>query len=249
MRRMTSEQAEPAQQVIWARPTRGARGPRPTHDRDDIAAAAVRLADAEGIEAVSIRRVAADIGAAPTALYRYLARKEELFELMMDAVAGEQDPPEHSGDWRTDLRASAERFRATALRHPWLPAIAAGRATLGPNMLRWMEFSSGVFAGHDLSADEILLNLNTLGAFLDGYVVQELSEAEAIRRSGLNHEQWQAAQGAYGESIITSGNYPNLARIMIEAQGPHAADRLERGFTLGLERILDGIATSLTVTS
>jgi AcrR family transcriptional regulator len=208
---MTSEQAEPTPPVIWARPTRGARGPRPAHDRDDIAAAAVRLADTEGIEAVSIRRVAADIGAAPSALYRYLTRKTELFELMLDAVAGEQTPPEHSGDWRTDLRVAAENIRTTGLRHPWLPTLAAGRMTLGPNTLRWLEFSSGVFAGHGLSADEILLNLNTLTAFVGGYVLQQLAEVEVSRRSGLDHEQWLAAQGAYGDAIVTGGQYPHLA--------------------------------------
>ena len=242
---MASEAPEPAPQVIWARPVRGARGPRPAHDRDDITAAAIRLADAEGIEAVSIRRVAADIGAAPSALYRYVNAKSELFELMMDAVAGEQQPPEHSGDWRTDLRASAEHMRATALRHPWLPALATGQVTLGPNMLRWMEFASGVFAGYPLSADEALLNMNTLTAFVAGHTIQEIAEAQTARQTGMTHEKWLAAQGAYGESIITGGHYPNLARIMIEAQAPHAGDRLDRAFRLGLERILDGIATSL----
>jgi AcrR family transcriptional regulator len=232
-------------EVIWARPTRGARGPQPTHTRDDLAAAAVRLADAEGIEAVTIRRIAAELGAAPTALYRYVSRKDELFELMADAVVGERLPPELTGDWRVDLRVAADNIRDQALAHPWLPQLA-GRITLGPNTLRWLEFGSGVFAGHDLSADEILLNLNTLTAFVSGHVLQEIAEVEATRRTGVDHEQWLAAQGAYGESIITGGQYPHLTRIMIEATGPHASDRLERGYRLGLERILDGIATSLT---
>ncbi|HEY2700454.1 MAG TPA: TetR/AcrR family transcriptional regulator [Pseudonocardiaceae bacterium] len=235
-----------SEQVIWARPTRGARGPQPTHTREDLTAAAVRLADAEGIDAVTIRRVAAELGAAPTALYRYVSRKDELFELMMDAVAGEADPPEHSGDWRADLRLLAEHHRATALRHPWLAQVAPGRATLGPNTLRWLEFSSGVFDGHPLSADEILLNLDMVTAFIGGHVLQELGEVDIARRTGVDHERWLAAQGAYGESIITGGEYPFLTRIMIEAQAPHAHDRLERNFRLGLERILDGIATGLT---
>ncbi|HEY4454105.1 MAG TPA: TetR/AcrR family transcriptional regulator [Pseudonocardiaceae bacterium] len=206
----------------------------------------MRLADAEGIDAVTIRRIAAELGAAPTALYRYVSRKGEVFELMIDAVAGEQDPPEHSGDWRTDLRLAAEHMRASALRHPWLPQVAAGRATLGPNTLRWLEYSSGVFAGHELSADQILLNLDTLTAFVGGHVLHELAEVEIARHTGMDHDQWLAAQGAYGESIITGGQYPHLARIMVEARAPHARDRLERNFRHGLERILDGVATSLT---
>ncbi|HEX4224050.1 MAG TPA: TetR/AcrR family transcriptional regulator C-terminal domain-containing protein [Pseudonocardiaceae bacterium] len=82
-------------------------------------------------------------------------------------------------------------------------------------------------------------------AFVGGHVLQELSEVEVSRHSGLDHEQWLAAQGAYGESIITGGQYSHLSRIMIEAEGPHAGDRPERAFRLGLERTLDGIATSL----
>lgn len=108
--------------------------------------AAVRVADTDGLDAVSIRRIAAGIGPAPTALYRYVARKDELLGLMVDAVLGEEGPPEHSDDWRRDLRGMAE-CRRIGLAHPWLAHTPPARPSLGPNSLRWMEFAFGAFDG------------------------------------------------------------------------------------------------------
>lgn len=232
--------SEPVE-VIWARPIRGSRGPRPAYSRDDIAAAAVRIADAEGIDAVSIRRVAAEIGVTPTALYRYVLRKDELFDLMIDRVYAEQAPPEHVG-WRADLVAVANGARAAALRHPWLPAVSAGRPNLGPNTLHWLEFSLGAFEGHGLDADEVLANVETLSAFVTGHALGEIAEAAGPADA---RDRWLAAQGGYGDGILTDGRFPHLARVMLDASLPHAADRLERSFEMGLARILDGLAARL----
>jgi AcrR family transcriptional regulator len=231
--------------VIWARPERGARGPRPAYDRASIARAAIRIADADGIDAVSIRRVAAEIGAAPTALYRYLDRKDELFDLMVDAVIGEREHPELTGDWRTDLRTMAVEVRKASLAHRWLVPVSAGRATLGPNSLYWMERTLGLFDGYDLSADEILLNLEVLTSFITGHLLGELSEAQSNR----DRESWLAEQGAYGDALATGDEFPRMRRIMVEAQLPHAPDRLDRSFAAGVERVLDGIAPTLRRTT
>src|SRR3954464_9024332 len=108
-------------EVIWARPERTGRGPKPAFTRADIAAAAVRIADAGGLEAVSMRHVAGELGCGTMSLYNYVPRKEDLYELMADAVAGEYDLPESpSGDWRADMVALAHRSRAMMRRHPWM---------------------------------------------------------------------------------------------------------------------------------
>lgn len=233
-------------EVVWLRPRRAARGPRPAHSRDEIAAAAIRIADAEGIEAVSMRRVAAQLGTGTTSLYRYVARKQDLLDLMVDAVFGEAAPPDRpSGDWRADLRESAHRGRAVILRHPWMALLTSGRATLGPNALRAAEYALGVIDGLGLDIDEMLVVLNTLEAFVRGYVVNELAEQEAMRRSGLDHESWMLAHAPYMREIMASGRYPLVSRVVIEAEAPHAADRADRGFAQGLERLLDGFAAAL----
>src|SRR2546429_919999 len=98
----------PDSDVVWTRPVRPLRGPQPAHSRADLVAAAVRVADAEGIAAVSMRRVAAEIGAGTMSLYRYVSRKDDLLDLMVDAALGEMDLPDApSGDWRADLRLLA----------------------------------------------------------------------------------------------------------------------------------------------
>jgi AcrR family transcriptional regulator len=223
-------------ETIWDRPERAARGPRAAHSRDDVAAAAVALADAEGLEAVSMRRVAAALGAGTTSLYRYLKSKDELLDLMVDAVARQLDLPERTGEWRTDLRALAAATRAAMLGHPWLPMVVAARPNLGPGMLRWSEAWFGAAERAGLTADEVFGLAATVQTFVHGAVMRQLAEREA----GLDLGTWMAAQGRYGDSIIAGGAYPALIRIMVEAKTPHLADRHEQVFLSGLEHILDG---------
>jgi AcrR family transcriptional regulator len=227
---------------IWLRPERGTRGPRPAHSRADIAAAATRLADAEGLEAVSLRRVAAELGAAATALYRYVDTKDELLELMADHAMGESEPPAPAGDRRADLRAVAEAHRALVLRHPWLAGLPVSRPVLGPNGLAWLEATCAAAAAPHLEPDEVLAQVGTLLTFVRGHVVTELAEHEAIRRSRSDMTGWLAVQAHYGETIIGSGRYPQLSRIMLEAETPHADDRSERAFRRGLEHVLAGLS-------
>ncbi|MBP2330006.1 AcrR family transcriptional regulator [Kibdelosporangium banguiense] len=231
-------------QPIWLRPERGARGPRPAHSRADIAAAGIRIADTEGIEAVSLRRVASEMGTGTTTLYRYIATKDELFDLMIDSAIGEREPPARTGDWQADLRAIAYEHRARVLRHPWLAALPATRPTLGPNSLAWLDAAYATVDVLDLSADEVLAQVGTLLTFVRGHVLDELAEKETARRSGVDMKTWLAAQAQYGDMIIGGGNYPHLSRIMIEADAPHADDRYELAFRRGLDHILTGLAHS-----
>ncbi|GII28017.1 TetR family transcriptional regulator [Planotetraspora mira] len=214
-----------------------------------MAAAGIRIADAEGLDAVSMRRIAAELGTGTTSLYRYVSKKDDVLELMGDEVMGELRGTTLSGDWRADLRTIARLLRQTGLRHPWLPALSSGRANHGPNSLHWMELTLSVFDGMDLDTDEMLANLGTLSAFVLGHVLGELGDQEAARRSGLTHEQWLEQQGEYGPTIVNSGLYPRFTRVIIEAETPHAADRQDRGFEAGLERILDGLAAHLPAQS
>ncbi|GAA4544045.1 TetR/AcrR family transcriptional regulator [Amycolatopsis samaneae] len=231
--------------VIWMRPEQGTRGPKPAFSRDDLAHTAVRIADAEGIDALSMRRIAAGLGAGTASLYRYVRGKDEIFELMIDAVAAETNDFTPGGDWRADLTALACLYRETALRHRWFAALAAGRQTHGPHSLAALELSLSVFDGLGLSADEMLVCLGTVFAFVRGQVLAELAEADAAHRTGLSHDEWMAQQGEYGPAIIASGRYPRFTRVIVEAEQPHAADRLERAFAVGLDRVLTGIATSI----
>jgi AcrR family transcriptional regulator len=233
--------------VIWERPERAARGPVPSLSRDEITAAAVALADTQGIEAVSMRALAVQLGVGAASLYRYVARKDELIELMVDSVIGSELLQfKLRGSWREDLRTFAHAQRAMTLRHPWMAIPTAGLRNFGPNTAECYERMLGAIDGLGLEIDEMLVMFETLDAYVHGRVLEELSEREAVRRSGLDQEQWMQTQIPYIASLIESGRYPLLTRVVFDAQAPHDPDRLEHGFDLGLERVLDGLATMVS---
>jgi AcrR family transcriptional regulator len=231
--------------VIWDRPERAAHGPAPSLSREQITTTAVRLADTQGIEAVSMRALAVELGVGAASLYRYVARKDELIDLMVDAVMGNDLQFEVRGDWREDLRSVACGLRAMTLRHPWMAVHGAGRRNLGPNTARRYEQVLGAIDGLGLEIDEMLVMIETLDAFIRGRTLEDLSEQEAVRRSGLDQEEWMQTQAPYIESLIESGRYPLLSRVVFDARSPHDPNHLEHGFNVGLERVLDGLATML----
>ena len=230
---------------IWERPERAARGPAPSLSRDEITAAAVALADTQGIEAVSMRALAVELGVGAASLYRYVARKDELLDLMVDAVMGNDLKFEIRGEWRADLRSVARALRAMTLRHPWMAVYGTGRRNLGPNTARRYEQVLGAIDGIGLDIEEMLMMVETLDAFVRGRAIEDLSEQEAVRRSGLSQNEWLQAQTPYVQSLIDSGRYPLLARVVLDARAPHDPNHLESAFNLGLERVLDGLATML----
>jgi AcrR family transcriptional regulator len=228
--------------LIWARPERAAKGPAPSTSREQIAAVAVALADAEGMEAVSTRKVAAALQIGTTSLYSYIGSKDELYDLMVDWVEGEDGPPPAlSGDWRTDLARLAHRVRSSILQHPWMGGVTAGRPNFGPNSLAWTEHGLAAMDGLGLSVDDLLIASEILQAFVRGFAARELAEQQALQRAGLTAEEWGRVLGPYIESVVESGDYPRFADIVRDAAVPHADNRQDLIFTQGLERVLDGL--------
>lgn len=234
-----------APKVIWARPERSGRGPAPSLRRDEIAAAAVKLADAEGFEAVSMRALAAALGVGATSLYRYVESKEEVVDLMVDHALGADLRFEIRGDPRRDLGAFARGMRRMLLAHPWMAIHGVGRPTLGPHTLAMIERVFAAIDGTGLEIDEMMLAVGTLDAYVRGRVLDQLAEREAIRRSGFSQEEWMERMKPWMGGIIESGRYPLVTRIVIEARTPHDPDRIEKQFEGGLERVLDGLLASL----
>src|SRR5579863_8827228 len=116
------------------------RGPRPRHSRLEVVQAAVAVADADGLEAVTLRAVASRLGTGVMSLYSYVPDKQTLVYDMVEHVSGELDLPEPSGDWRADIHLLAQRQRALLHRHPWLIEATSHLQPLGPAIVATLEF-------------------------------------------------------------------------------------------------------------
>lgn len=226
--------AEP--EVIWSRPQRAGRGPRPAHSRESIASEAVRIADEEGIEAVSMRRVAAGIGAGTMSLYNYVPRKEDLYELMVDAVSGEHEEWEPSGDWRADMIRVARQTRTLMHRHPWLPRLMSPVYGFSPNALRYLEHCLACLDPVEATYGTKMQLVGLLNGVVTMYVSNELATAERSRSLPWSEEQENAVRIAYLGSQIAGGAYPRMAAAFMEDPGPIDLDAV---FDMALRKVLD----------
>src|SRR6478735_80103 len=203
-------------EVIWARPERAGRGPRPAFSRADIAAAAVRIADAEGFDAVSMRKVAAELGCGTMSLYNYVPRKEDLYELMVDAVGGEHELWEPAGDWRADMIRVAHQTRALMHRHTWLPRLMSPVYGFSPNALRYLEHCLACLDPLPGTYGTKLELIAMLNGIVTTYVSNELATAERTRSLPWSQEQEHAIRGAYLGGRIATGQYPRMAAAFQE---------------------------------
>jgi AcrR family transcriptional regulator len=245
---------EQSYEPIWNRPEpSGRRAPR---SRDDIAAAAIDVADAEGIEAVSMRRVAAELGLGTMSLYHYLRGKDELLDLMSDGIMAGQvlDDEELRHGWRAGLTAIARATHANLQRHPWMGSALRTRAgtTPGPNAIRHVEQSLAAVA--DTGAD-IKTRMEII-ALVDDYVIGHTIRAQAVAQAsaeGLEADPLLVQRiFDYFERELATGRYPHLKREIDahRAAGGSFEDftdmlSTEDRFEHGLQRVLDGIGAGL----
>jgi AcrR family transcriptional regulator len=226
-------------EVIWARPERAGRGPRPAFRRADIAAAAVRIADGGGLDAVSMRHVAAELGCGTMSLYNYVPRKEDLYELMVDAVSGEHEAWEPSGDWRADMIRVAHQTRTLMHRHPWLPRLMSPVYGFSPNALRYLEHCLACLDSVDATYGMKMQLVGLLNGVVTMYVSNELATAERSRALPWSEEQENAVRIAYLGSQIAGGAYPRMAAAFMEDPGPIDLDAV---FDMALGKVLDAFA-------
>ncbi|WP_306319343.1 MULTISPECIES: TetR/AcrR family transcriptional regulator [unclassified Streptomyces] len=234
---MAGRAAEP--EVIWARPERAGRGPRPAHSRADIAATAVRVADAEGIDAVSMRKIAGELGMGTMSLYNYVPRKEDLYELMVDAVSAEYEFPEPSGDWRADLLGLARQGRAVMHRHPWLPGLMSPVYGFSPNALAYLEYCLACLDPLDLPYGTKMELVAAVTSVVTTYVANEIATAERTRSLPWTAERERAVRAAHLGKELASGRYARLAAAFAEEAGPVDPEAV---FERAVRRTLEGFA-------
>jgi AcrR family transcriptional regulator len=229
--------------IGWHHKRKDKRAQQPSLSREHIVRAAIELADAEGVGALSMRRIAAKLGVGTMSLYWYVSSKQDLFDLALDAVFGEIELPAHpSGDWRADLRMIAMQMRSMLRRHLWLSALLNSRPSLGPNGLRYAEFCLAALDGLGLDSATMISIFETIDGYIVGYVQTKLAEETASQQSGMTEQKWRKALEPYLRQIAATGRYPTFARLALENT---ALNDEATGFAFGLDCVLDGIAARI----
>ena len=224
---MAAERSAPS---IWMRPERASVGRPAQRSRAEITAVAMDIADAEGLDAVSMRRVAAELGTGAASLYRYVETREELLDLMTDATGGEYSLPAPTGDWLADLVAVGEQTRTILRRHPWLPGLVLTRPVLGPNGIALLEHVLTVLAHHPAGLAAKMEAFAMLNGMTATFVLHELSGGAAMQERTV----------AYLQHAVTSGEHPRLAELLSQAAAADPADPASRYGDM-LARILTGL--------
>lgn len=205
---------------------------------------ALELLDADGIGALSMRRLGSRLGAGATSLYSYVATKDELIELVVDHVYGEIDPPRSvsAADWREITRGTAGELRGMFLRHPWMVSVLGeiGVAYLGPNLIRLTESLLAVYedAGFTLNAADQAVN--TVIAYVVGVSASEAAWLTMINRTGQTEGEWIERLWPAAEAAVH--DFPRLRQVYASQHAESSPGTRDAGFEDGLACVLDGVA-------
>jgi AcrR family transcriptional regulator len=224
----------------------------PSLSRGEIVDAAIGVADAEGADAVSMRRIAQVLKAGTMSLYWHVANKEHLLDLMLDAVTAEVGVPGPSGDWRADLQTAARENRAMLLRHQWLMDFVGGRPPLGPNTMLNLDRSLAMLDGLGIGTALALNILETVSTYVLGATLREVREMRVQReqeQSGVTPEEWEPMRVAWRDRLDADGRFTHVVRFLDENIDPDAEETRDDRFEFGLDCVLDGIAVQIAQVS
>lgn len=228
-----------AQELLWNGLPESTKGPRPTLTLDQIVTAAIGLADEEGVDALSMRRLARELGVGTMSLYRYVPGKSELVNLMLDRVLGASGDrfADLGDDWRAVLDRAARQGRQTYLGHPWLLQVNHARPVLGPNSVADFAATMAGLRALPMTDREKVSVLTAIDGFVVGTVREELLYEKAAEETGVSEEEFWELQLPYLSAAIENGAFPALATMSDDAFG----GEWQETFEMGLEAMLDGL--------
>lgn len=247
---MTSEDFVPASlRRLWGMSESSRLGRPAALDVDRVVAAAVEIADRDGLGGVTLPKVAKSLGFTSMSLYRYVGSKDELLTLMADSALG--TPPDmDTDDWREGLRSWAFAQRAVFQRRPWLTRVPASGPPSGPNQIAWMEAALAIMSRTRLDwAHKVGVLL-----LISGYVVQSVRQYNELAEGRAEGQGQADAERAYGRALaqlVEPERFPETARLfsstLFEAPPSDTPDATvaDADFSLGLELILDGVAVRI----
>ncbi|NUU21329.1 MAG: TetR family transcriptional regulator [Streptomycetaceae bacterium] len=240
-----SVEEQPMIPSVWTRPVRRRRD-QPGLSRAQIVTEAVALLDAEGLEALSMRRLGTRLNAGATSMYSHVANKDELIELVLDEVYGELavPPVEDPAEWRAYATTCAERLRAMILRHPWTVSVfgQVGVAYLGPNVLRMTEAMMAIFEEAGFPPYDADHAVKSLTGYVTGMATGEAAWLTALARSGLDERTWMERMLPAAREAVRP--YPRVSERFDALTAPHA-DEAQSPLEYGLARLLDGLEARL----
>lgn len=207
--------------------------------KDAVIQAAIAIADAEGLQMVSMRRIAVDLGVATMSLYRHVPSKDDLVVEMADAAFAEHPfPDEIPDDWRTAIEFAAHLMWTVCRHHPWVAeAMSMTRPRVSPNLVMYTEWTLTVLRRHGLSMEDMMyIHLNVFG-YIRGHALTLQDETRARQDSGITHEEWIETQENALDRLRASGRYPTMAEIITDEFDYD----LDKVFEYGLRLMLDGV--------
>ncbi|WP_433157319.1 TetR/AcrR family transcriptional regulator [Kribbella sp. CA-247076] len=237
-------------ELLWRRRPQPTRGPKPALTVEGIVEAALRIADADGIGGLSMRRVADELGVGAMTLYRYVPGKGELLDVMLDTVYGELPRRAVDGGWRARLDEVARENRELYLRHPWMLHVAVSRPPLGPHVMAKYEYELAAVEGIGLTDLEMDATVALVNGYVHGAVRTAVEARQVIQRSGITDKEWWLAHVPHLDKIGDAQNFPLASRVGTavgsEFDAPYDADH---AFEYGLERLLDGVSSLVEIRS
>ncbi|MEU5423878.1 TetR/AcrR family transcriptional regulator C-terminal domain-containing protein [Streptomyces sp. NPDC001407] len=245
---IAEEQPQQTIQSVWTRPQRRKRE-QPTLSREQIVSVALELLDADGIDALSMRKLGTRLNAGATSLYTHVTNKDELVELVVDEIYGEIEVPDAPGtpdQWRSAVIGCARSLRSVFHRHPWVVSALgeAGVVSLGPNAMRLSEGMLGIFEEAGFSLEQADLAVNAVVSYTIGVSSTEAAWLTRLARSGMSEQEGVDSLRPAAEEAAQA--FPRLRRL-------YAAQRWQEdsggarndNFTDGLECVLDGLEMRL----
>ncbi|SFR28161.1 regulatory protein, tetR family [Lentzea waywayandensis] len=222
--------------LLWEPPAEPTRGPKAALSQSRVVEAAIKVADAEGVEALTMRRVAETLGFTTMSLYRHVPGKSELLDLMVDAVwAGTEHTPK--GAWRAGLEFFARQVWAMYRAHPWMLQLTSSRRMPGPEAMTRQDAAYAVVSELGLASEEIVAVVTAVSHFVHGVGRTMADRVQAERETGVSEEDWWNGREALWEHFT-----PDRLPMMTHIWNSGGFERMLDDFEFGLARVLDGLA-------
>jgi AcrR family transcriptional regulator len=239
---MSDDELPRVLRLLWGHEERR-RGPKPAMSIHDIGTAAVKIADADGLSAVSMSRVAGDLGYTTMSLYRYVSSKDDLYAVMLDEAYGEfaVSYPARAG-WRRRMTLWAEAARDVLTHHPWVLQVPLSEPPLSPNQVGWMEAGLQALADTGLTEQEKLSSMLLVDVYVRGITQLMTYMTVANSADGLTEQEADQLYAKRLDQLVDPERYPAVSAALGSGSLSDDSDFAVNEFDFGLKGVLNGIA-------